>query len=202
VGKQMKRKRWGREEERTEGRRFKRVAMKSGRRGSVRGEGKVNSVKYPQLDATHWHTVSMQILFTLGSPPPVLLLSLYIYMYIYMYIHIYISFSPSHHHDSRRVPLILRSPFAPMESDAMRDARVHPPFAPRIHTPCSPSPVFRTLPRNLVIPLFISISSFSFTYNKYFEAKSMLQIYFSRIATIDLFNNAFSATIKKKDYKN
>lgn len=43
------------------------MAMK--RRG-VRREGEVNSVKYPQLDATHWHTVSMQILFTLSSPPP------------------------------------------------------------------------------------------------------------------------------------
>lgn len=39
-----------------------RVAMRS------RGD-EVNSVKYPQLDATHWHTVSMQILFTLALLP-------------------------------------------------------------------------------------------------------------------------------------
>lgn len=30
--------------------------------------GREKSVKYPQLDATHWHTVSMQILFTLSPP--------------------------------------------------------------------------------------------------------------------------------------
>lgn len=35
-----------------------------------KGRGAVeNSVKYPQLDATHWHTVSMQILFTLSPSP-------------------------------------------------------------------------------------------------------------------------------------
>jgi hypothetical protein len=36
----------------------------------ARRGGEANSVKYPQLDATHWHTVSMQILFTLGLPFP------------------------------------------------------------------------------------------------------------------------------------
>lgn len=64
--KEMERER-KRERKKTEGWRFKRMAMK--RRGVRRG-GEVNSVKYPQLDATHWHTVSMQILFTLGPPPP------------------------------------------------------------------------------------------------------------------------------------
>lgn len=42
-------------------------------RGTTRGGGEAdeaNSVKYPQPGATHWHTVSMQILFTLGVPVP------------------------------------------------------------------------------------------------------------------------------------
>jgi len=39
-------------------------------RGTARRGGEANSVKYPQPDATHWHTVSMQILFTLGLPFP------------------------------------------------------------------------------------------------------------------------------------
>lgn len=45
----------------------------------------MNSVKYPQLDATHWHTVSMQILFTLGSPHP----------FVSLYLPLVLSLSPS-----------------------------------------------------------------------------------------------------------
>lgn len=105
AGKQMEREREG-----IEGRRFKRVeGDEEWKKGFSEG-GKVNSVKYPQLDATHWHTVSMQILFTLGSPPPVLLflllsltliyLCISLYVYISLHTYMYISFSPSHHHDS------------------------------------------------------------------------------------------------------
>lgn len=104
AGKQMEREREG-----IEGRRFKRVeGDEEWKKGFSEG-GKVNSVKYPQLDATHWHTVSMQILFTLGSPPPVLLFLLlsltliYIPMYIsirlyisaYIHVHLVLSLSPS-----------------------------------------------------------------------------------------------------------
>lgn len=113
--------------------RFKRTAMK--RRGVRRG-GKVNSVKYPQLDATHWHTVSMQILFTLGFPPP--FVSLYLSL----------SFSPSRHRDSHRAPhrtLVLRSLLflSPVTSRGKRsDARrtcAHPVCI--THTPLAPSPI-------------------------------------------------------------
>lgn len=138
--------------------RFKRTAMK--RRGVRRG-GEVNSVKYPQLDATHWHTVSMQILFTLGSPPP--FVSLYLSL----------SFSPSRHRDSHRAPhrtLVLRSLLflSPVTSRGKRsDARrtcAHPVCI--THTPLAPPLPFHTLPRNPIVPLFMPISSFSFTCNK------------------------------------
>lgn len=126
------------------------MAMK--RRGVRRG-GEVNSVKYPQLDATHWHTVSMQILFTLGSPSP---------------FRISLSFSPSRHRDSRRTPLSAPSSFAllflslPLVASRGSGARrtcahpvctthtpppsVPPPSSPFSHfTPYYGTPSFRSL---------------------------------------------------------
>lgn len=97
----------------------------------------MNSVKYPQLDATHWHTVSMQILFTLGSPPPTLLLSLS--PYIYIYISRSLPFTITIHVESLSALSSFALLFHPqplVESDAMRATHVctHiPPVLPIHH---------------------------------------------------------------------
>lgn len=60
----------GRERERERGCTRDRLKMGVERRWLGKGKrGREKSVKYPQLDATHWHTVSMQILFTLSLSP-------------------------------------------------------------------------------------------------------------------------------------
>lgn len=149
------------------------MAMK--RRGVRRG-GEVNSVKYPQLDATHWHTVSMQILFTLSSPPP------------FVSLHLSLSVSPSHHRDSRREPLSAPSSFAllflsPVTSRGKRsDARrtcAHPVCTTHTHPlppALCPPPLFHFAPYHGALS-FRSLCQFRHSHLRVIsETKSMLRI--------------------------
>lgn len=106
---------------------------------AMRSRGdEVNSVKYPQLDATHWHTVSMQILFTLALLPLCLSPSCSPYLALSL------SLSPFRYRDPRRererVPLrtlVLRSPLPPVPLSwkaKRRTTCAYPTFAPRVHT--------------------------------------------------------------------
>lgn len=154
-------------------------------RGWRRGEagGEANSVKYPQLDATHWHTVSMQILFTLGvSFPLAVALSLSLPLVL--------TLSPSRF--TWRAPLssyprpshssLAHNPS--WKSEAMRDARVHtspspPRFTPRTFIPLPT--LYLSLSLSLisrcdtsVVSPFIPISSSPFVADKRLDAKSRL----------------------------
>lgn len=140
----------------------------------------VNSVKYPQLDATHWHTVSMQILFTLALLPLCLSPSCSPYLALSL------SLSPFRYRDPRRERERERESLSAPSSFALLFRRClsrgKRSDAPRVHTPRLhhaytrppppsrplPLPVSRTLPRNR-ITLFIPISSSLLARNECFS---------------------------------
>lgn len=162
------------------------MAMK--RRGVRRG-GEVNSVKYPQLDATHWHTVSMQILFTLGSPPP----------FVSLCLPLVLSLSPSRFtqspspHPRPSLSLLFLSPVTSRgkRSDARRTC-AHPVCT--THTSPPPPPLL-PLPLSHFAPYhgtpsFRSLCQFRHSHSRVIsETKSMLQIVLSYIYNRHILHN-------------